>query len=151
MIYGHSADAITGDCSDETDADKALVDREIDRQMDYVDWGQEEKFKVITEVGECAGVIIDLVSTLIFEAEEKLNLAQEAFANKADADAIYHAYASFLNCAKGLLISRGIEVNTHLSLLNEFETHFDSEQFGFVAENFKSAVLKILERIFNTI
>jgi sulfite reductase (ferredoxin) len=38
---------------------------------DYIDWGHEEKFATAIGVGECAGVMIDLVATLILEAEEK--------------------------------------------------------------------------------
>jgi sulfite reductase (ferredoxin) len=30
---------------------------------DYVDWGQQEKFATAIGVGECAGVMIDLVAT----------------------------------------------------------------------------------------
>jgi sulfite reductase (ferredoxin) len=30
-------------------------------------------------IGECAGVVIDLVATLILEAKDKLTFAQEAF------------------------------------------------------------------------
>jgi sulfite reductase (ferredoxin) len=42
-------------------------------------------------IGECAGVVIDLLATLILEAKDKLTFAQEAFEDKADA--IYLAYA----------------------------------------------------------
>src|SRR5688500_12259875 len=44
---------------------------------DYIDWGQEEKFATAIGVGECAGVMIDLVATLILEADEKLERSQE--------------------------------------------------------------------------
>jgi sulfite reductase (ferredoxin) len=43
---------------------------------DYIDWGHSEQFKTEIGVGECAGVLIDLVATLIFEAEEKLDWAK---------------------------------------------------------------------------
>ncbi len=37
---------------------------------DFVDWGNEVKYEKAIGIGECAGVTIDLVQTLIFEAEE---------------------------------------------------------------------------------
>ncbi|MGZ4060773.1 MAG: nitrite/sulfite reductase, partial [Bacteroidia bacterium] len=46
---------------------------------EYIDWGHSEEFKTEIGVGECAGVMIDLVATLIFEAEEKLDLAENSF------------------------------------------------------------------------
>lgn len=38
---------------------------------EYIDWGHQETFATAIGVGECAGVVIDLVATLIYEAEEK--------------------------------------------------------------------------------
>ena len=38
---------------------------------DFIDWGHDEQFVTAIGVGECAGVMIDLVGTLIFDAEEK--------------------------------------------------------------------------------
>jgi sulfite reductase (ferredoxin) len=49
---------------------KPLGDNSTLRETDYFDWGSDEKFATAIGVGECAGVIIDLVSTLFFEAEE---------------------------------------------------------------------------------
>ncbi|HEY4798868.1 MAG TPA: nitrite/sulfite reductase, partial [Bacteroidia bacterium] len=39
---------------------------------EFKDWGYEENYKPSVGVGECAGVVIDLVATLLFEAEEKV-------------------------------------------------------------------------------
>ena len=38
---------------------------------DFIDWGNTEKYKKEIGVGECAGVIVDLVATLFYESEEK--------------------------------------------------------------------------------
>jgi len=56
---------------------KFLADTDNVVDSDYIDWGKEEQFKVETEVGECAGVIIDLFSTLMYEAEEKSGWAKQ--------------------------------------------------------------------------
>ena len=42
-------------------------------QEDFIDWGNDEKYEKAIGVGECAGVVIDLISTLFFESEEKRN------------------------------------------------------------------------------
>jgi sulfite reductase (ferredoxin) len=57
---------------------KPLADNSSLKDVDYIDWGAEEKFKPEIGVGECAGVVIDLVATLFYEAEEKLQWSEEA-------------------------------------------------------------------------
>lgn len=47
-----------------------------------MDWGNADNYVKAVGVGECAGVVIDLVATLLFEAKEKLILAQESFDEK---------------------------------------------------------------------
>src|SRR6185436_8956276 len=51
---------------------KPLASLDTLQAEDYIDWGQQEKFSTAIGVGECAGVMIDLVATLILEAEEKI-------------------------------------------------------------------------------
>lgn len=122
---------------------KPLANPQTLEASDYIDWGQDSSFSVQTEVGECAGVIIDLVSTLVFEAEEKADSGKKAFEAEAYADAIYHAYSTFVNGAKALLTFKGVEANTQAGLLNLFEENFNDQNFGFVENTFKSYVLKI--------
>jgi sulfite reductase (ferredoxin) len=124
---------------------KPLASLETLLAEDYIDWGQEEKFATAIGVGECAGVMIDLVATLILEADEKLELSQECLSNKAWADGIYHAYAAFVNAAKALLLQQGVQCNTQAGILKDFDTHFT--QKGLYSENssFKDAVLKMNE------
>jgi sulfite reductase (ferredoxin) len=110
---------------------------------DYIDWGKEGNFAVETEVGECAGVIIDLVSTLVFEAEEKIDLGKEAFVKEAFSDSIYHSYSAYINGAKALLTSKGIEGNTHIGIMKLFEENFDLVQFDIPESGFSITVLKI--------
>ena len=40
---------------------------------DFIDWGNTGKYVQAVGVGECAGVVIDLVATLLLEAKEKVN------------------------------------------------------------------------------
>ncbi len=107
---------------------------------EYFDWGSEEKFKTEIGVGECAGVIIDLVQTLFFEADEKLAWSAEAHENKQFGDSIYYSYASFIHAAKGLLLNKGVHVNTHHTLISDFDKHFvETGEF----KSFKELVLQI--------
>lgn len=103
---------------------KPLASLETLQDEDYVDWGQQEKFSTAIGVGECAGVMIDLVATLILEAEEKLVWAEECLANSAWADGIYHAYSCFVHTSKALLLQQGVQCNTQHGILNDFEKHF---------------------------
>ncbi|MCH1453924.1 MAG: nitrite/sulfite reductase, partial [Flavobacteriaceae bacterium] len=45
---------------------------------DFIDWGVKEKYEKAIGIGECAGVTIDLVETLLYDAQEALGWAQEA-------------------------------------------------------------------------
>ena len=42
---------------------KPLTDVDNLTQEDFIDWGNEEKYKKEIGIGECAGVIVDLVAT----------------------------------------------------------------------------------------
>src|SRR5690606_4216549 len=54
---------------------KPLADLATLTEDEFVDWGHQETYQQAIGVGECAGVVIDLVSVLLFEAEEKLEWA----------------------------------------------------------------------------
>lgn len=110
---------------------------------EFFDWGSEDKFKTEIGVGECAGVIIDLVQTLFFEADEKLAWSAEAFANKQFGDSIYYSYASFIHAAKGLLLNEGKHVNTHHTLISDFDKYFTETGLFKLETSFKDLVLQI--------
>jgi sulfite reductase (ferredoxin) len=93
---------------------------------DFVDWGNEEEYVKAIGVGECAGVVIDLVATLLLEAEEKLSLAQESLAEKKWSDGIYHTYAAMVNAAKAILTSESINTNSYASIISSFDEHLVS-------------------------
>lgn len=103
---------------------KPLADLTNLKEDEFVDWGHEETFETAIGVGECAGVVIDLIATLLFEAEEKFGWAQQAFERKAYADAIYHAYSTFISAAKALLLDKGINSSTQAGIIREFDTNY---------------------------
>lgn len=109
---------------------------------DYVDWGQAENFVLQTAVGECAGVIIDLIATLLFDSEEKTAWAEETLNNGQYADSIYHSYSSFINTAKALLLTRDIKPSTQIQVINDFQKTFEGT--GLIPEgDFREFVLRI--------
>ncbi len=91
---------------------------------DFVDWGNEEKYVKAIGVGECAGVVIDLVATLFLESEEKIQNAKASFDNEVYSDAVYHTYSSLVNSAKALLIAENKKTNTHAGIIRQFDELF---------------------------
>ena len=76
-------------------------------QEDFIDWGEEGKYVKEIGVGECAGVVIDLIATLFLESQEKIENAREAFENEVYSGAIYYAYQSLVNTSKAMLLDLG--------------------------------------------
>lgn len=91
---------------------------------DFIDWGNTEKYKKEIGVGECAGVIVDLVATLFFESQEKIESAEEALQNGKWAASIYYSYQSMVNSAKALLTAEKTKTNTHSSIIKDFDKFF---------------------------
>jgi sulfite reductase (ferredoxin) len=120
---------------------KPLASLETLQAEDYIDWGQEQKFSTAIGVGECAGVMIDLVATLILEADEKLANAEEASNETRWADSIYHAYAAQINTAKALLLQQGVQCNTQSGIINDFEKHFSDT--GLYHQAFKESIMQV--------
>jgi sulfite reductase (ferredoxin) len=115
---------------------KPLADLTDLKEEEYVDWGHEETFATAIGVGECAGVVIDLVATLLLEGEEKLNWAGEAFENAAWSDAIYHSYSVFVNTAKAMLLDKTVSSSTQIGILREFDTHYIESQEAYLPHGF---------------
>ena len=97
---------------------------EGDDEQLFVDWGSDVAFQPQIGVGECAGVVIDLVSTLLLEAEEKLGLAEEALEEGREGHAMYHAYAAQIAGAKALLVQEGEATNTYAKIMDSFDLKF---------------------------
>ena len=122
---------------------KPLADLTNLQEEEFVDWGHEETFQTAIGVGECAGVIIDLVATLLVEAEEKLSWAKSAFERKAWADAIYHAYSVQVSTAKALLLDKGISSSTQVGVIRDFDQHYVSSGEVELESTFSDAILQI--------
>lgn len=110
---------------------------------DYIDWGHTEQFKTEIGVGECAGVLIDLVATLLFESEEKLDWAQTSLEESLFGDSIYHSYAAIISAAKALLLDKSIPTNTHYGIINDFDKYFVETGEVLFSGTFKEFVLQI--------
>ncbi len=121
---------------------KPLTNLETLQAKDYRDWGHQDEFEIQKAVGECAGVIIDLVATLIYETEEKYDWALEALAQEQYADAIYHAYSVFVNGAKALLLDTKAKTNTQAQIIRAFDQYFQAKDFV-QTETFEEQVLQI--------
>ncbi len=100
---------------------KPLADLTKLSESDYLDWGSNEKYQQAIGVGECAGVVIDLVATLLFDTEEKLERAKTALFEKRFGDSIYHSYATLISGAKTFLISKEEKTNSQDGIVNDFD------------------------------
>ena len=112
-------------------------------ESDFVDWGNDEKYIQEVGVGECAGVVIDLVQTLLLEAKEKLGNAIEAFEGKNWVDSIYHTYASLVNGAKAILLSENVKTNTQANIIAEFDKTFGEDAILKAETSFADLVYQI--------
>ena len=93
-------------------------------QDDFIDWGESEKYVKEIGIGECAGVVIDLIATLFLESEEKIENAKASFNNKVYSSAIYHAYSALVNSAKAILLSENKKTNTQAGIISQFDKLF---------------------------
>jgi sulfite reductase (ferredoxin) len=136
-------------------------------ESDFIDWGNDEAYVKAIGVGECAGVVIDLVSTLLLEAREKLADAEDSLKAKKWSDGIYQTYTSMMNAAKAILTAEGASTNSFANIVSEFDKHFTetgkinlgasfSDLVYQIKENqpsetFASDYYKIAEKVFNAI
>ncbi|WP_299063641.1 HEPN domain-containing protein [uncultured Polaribacter sp.] len=93
-------------------------------QEDFIDWGEEDKYVKAIGIGECAGVVIDLIATLFLESEEKIENARESYNNEIYSGAIYYAYQSLVNTAKAMLLAESKKTNTHAGIIKQFDELF---------------------------
>jgi sulfite reductase (ferredoxin) len=93
-------------------------------QEDFIDWGTEETYVKAIGIGECAGVVIDLIATLFLESDEKIEDAKTSFDNKVYSGAIYEAYRSMVNSAKAILISESKKTNSQAGIISQFDELF---------------------------
>ncbi|MCX2741040.1 nitrite/sulfite reductase [Pontibacter anaerobius] len=122
---------------------KPLTDLTTLTPDDFIDWGHQDGFQPEIGVGECAGVMIDLVATLLYEADEKLEWAGEALEEQRYADSAYYSYAAFVSTAKALLLDKNVSTNTQHNILQEFDAHFVAPGIFRFEPDFTSRVLQI--------
>ncbi len=114
-------------------------------QDDFIDWGHDKNYVKAIGVGECAGVVIDLIATLLFESEEKIENATEAFKEKQWSDSIYHSYSAIINTAKALLTAEGAKTNTQAGIITNFDEVFITTQKIVLPTSFADFVYQIKE------
>jgi len=112
-------------------------------QEDFIDWGEEEKYLKQIGIGECAGVVIDLIATLFLESEEKIENANEAFKNRVYSGAIYYAYQSLVNTAKAMLLADKKKTNTHASIISQFDEVFVTSKKIDIGISFSELIYQI--------
>lgn len=122
---------------------KPLSDIENLTAEDFVDWGTTEKYVKAIGVGECAGVVIDLIATLLFESDEKIQNAEATLAEGKWAASIYHSYSSMVNSAKALLTAEGKKTNTHAGIMKDFNTFFITSGRIALEGSFEDLVLQL--------
>jgi len=122
---------------------KPLADLTTLTDEEFVDWGHQETFATAIGVGECAGVVIDLVATLLYESDEKFGWANEAFVDGRWADAIYHAYNTFISSAKALLLDKNVNSSTQTGIIREFDNYFINTGEIKINGTFNDMVLQI--------
>jgi len=122
---------------------KPLADLTTLTDDEFVDWGHQETFATAIGVGECAGVVIDLVATLLYESDEKFGWANEAFTECRWADAIYHAYNTFVSSAKALLLDKNINSSTQTGIIREFDNNYITTGEIKINGTFNDLVLQI--------
>tara|TARA_R110002051_G_scaffold309500_1_gene382157 strand:+ start:10532 stop:12622 length:2091 start_codon:yes stop_codon:yes gene_type:complete len=122
---------------------KHLTDVENLTPEDFIDWGTTEEYVQAIGVGECAGVVIDLIATLLFESEEKIENAQATLDEGKWAASIFHSYASMVNTAKALLTAENVKTNTHISIIKDFEEKFVANERISLTNGFENLILQI--------
>jgi sulfite reductase (ferredoxin) len=122
---------------------KPLADVTNLTEADFVDWGNADNYVKAVGVGECAGVVIDLVATLLVEAKDKLTFSQEAVDDQKWSDSIYLTYAGFVNAAKALLLAEKQKTNHHAGIIDLFHTVFVETNKIQLATAFKDLVYQI--------
>lgn len=122
---------------------KSLSDSSNLEADEYIDWGSKVTYKKAIGIGECAGAVIDLISTLFLESDEKITDARADFEAKSYNNAIYFAYSSMVNSAKALLLSKDHSTNTQASIINQFDEVFVSTNLVSLGSTFSELIYQI--------
>lgn len=122
---------------------KPLADKENLKEDDFFDYGSDINFIPEIGVGECAGVMYDMVGVIIKESQSKLKDAKDHLALNKYPEAIYYAYTGFVIAAKAILLGRDIECNTQIKILKDFDEKIINTGEINVEGGFENMVLQI--------
>ncbi len=121
---------------------KPIADTTEVSDVEFIDWGSDEQFKTAIGVGECAGVVIDLIGSLFYDVQEKLSKAKEAIHFQSWADATYHAYSAGIVAAKAYLLKKGVRCNTQIGIIHDLDAQGETWK-SLTDQNFESSLLRI--------
>ena len=120
-----------------------MADKENLKEDDFFDYGSDINFIPEIGVGECAGVMYDMVGVIIKESQSKLKDAKDHLALNKYPEAIYYAYTGFVIAAKAILLGRDIECNTQIKILKDFDEKIINTGEINVEGGFENMVLQI--------
>ena len=110
---------------------------------DFIDWGNTQEYVKAIGVGECAGVVIDLIATLLFDSKEKIQNAEETLKEEKYAASIYYSYSSMVNTAKAILTAENKKTNTHIGIIKDFDSTFVASERIALQTSFEELVLQL--------
>jgi len=110
---------------------------------DFFDWGQDHQYKQEIGVGECAGVILDVVGSILSGAYEKIDMAKKHFEKQEWAESIYYSYTSLVIAAKALLLSEDVKCNTQAGIVDDFQEHFIASEKINIGTTFPRYIFQI--------
>lgn len=122
---------------------KPLANADLYVADDFIDYDGVSNFTPEIGVGECAGVMFDMLGGIIKDAENKLMDAKENLSKQKYAEAIYYAYTGFIIAAKAILLSKDVECNTQIKILKDFDTHAVNTGEFAIEGGFENLVLTI--------
>jgi sulfite reductase (ferredoxin) len=104
---------------------KPLADTTSLGSEDYKDWGYAEgEYVQAIGVGECAGAAVDVIATILNDANNRLDDAAHFFNDGNWSGAIYNAYSAMVIAAKALLLAGDVRCNTHQKIIEDFQEHY---------------------------
>lgn len=95
---------------------------------DFIDWGEDTNYEKAIGIGECAGVTIDLVQTLLYDAQHHLDQAYLSMEASQWSDAVYLGYAALVRGAKAILTTKDAKINSHESIIEQFDEYYPDFQ-----------------------
>ena len=128
---------------------KFLADKNAIAEEDYIDWKQETRFQTQIGVGECAGVSLDAVSTILAEAREKIERSENYLSQEEWDKAAYESYNAHIIAAKAILLSQDISCNTQMGIMKDFDGWLQEENREGFLPGFEEQVSAVYRQVPN--